>query len=98
MSRVVGVHGMAQDQKTRPALYNLWRPSLQGGVEIFAGRDAVMPTFELAFYGNVFLSDDAQGKPVAKSGASAAGLGQLGLPSGDELLFLNEAVDEVTAD
>jgi hypothetical protein len=98
MTRVVGVHGMAQEQKTRPALYNLWYPSMRGGIEIFAGRDAVMPTFELAFYGDVFLTDDAQGKPVAKRAASATALGQLGPPDDDEFRFLTEAVAEVTAE
>lgn len=96
MARVVGVHGMAQEQRTRPALYNLWYPSLRGGIEIVAGRDAVMPTFELAFYSDVFLTDDAQGKPVAKGAASATALGQLKPPDDDELQFLTEAVREVT--
>jgi hypothetical protein len=96
MARVVGVHGMAQEQKTRPALYNLWYPSLRGGIENVAGRNAVMPTFELAFYGDVFLTDDAQGKPVAKGAAPPTALDQLEPPDDDELQFLNEAVSEVT--
>lgn len=96
MTHVVGIHGMAQEQKTRPALLNLWYPSLQGGIEIFAGRDAVMPTFELAFYGDVFLTSDAQGRPVSKTAAPAMALGQLGAPDDDEVRFLTEAVIEVT--
>ena len=96
MARVVGVPGMAQEQKTRPALYKLWLPSLRGGVEGAAGRNAAMPTFDLAFYGDVFLSEDAQGKPVAKSAASATDQVELESVSDDELRFLNEVVDEVT--
>ncbi len=98
MPRVVGVHGMAQEQKTRPELWKLWYPSLRGGMELAAGRYVAIPSFDLAFYGKVFLSDDAQGKPVAKGNGPAAAPRLPESPGDDELAFLDEAVNEVAAE
>jgi hypothetical protein len=45
MSEIVGLHGMAQQQRGRSQLLAVWEPALRDGVEIAGGKDAVMPSF-----------------------------------------------------
>jgi hypothetical protein len=66
MSEVLGVHGMAQQQRGRSQLIAVWEPAFRDGVEIAGGRDAVVPSFGLAFYGDLFLSAAAQGEAAAQ--------------------------------
>lgn len=110
MSTVVGVHGMAQQQRGRNQLLSAWRPAFMDGVEIAGGREAVVPTLELAFYGDLFLSEDTQGtrahtvegraKGALKGAAILDGdtdIDALDSVSVEELDFLDEAADEAIA-
>jgi hypothetical protein len=101
MARVVGVHGIAQEQLGRNQLLDAWRPALDDGVLIAGGDGAVAPSLDLAFYGDLFLSAEDEGAPVFKGSIgekgsigdswadAAAGL------SADELEFLTAAADEI---
>lgn len=62
----VGVHGISQQQGGRNQLLGAWRDALTDGVEAARGRIAVQAplTFDLGYYGNLFLGDwpaDAKG-------------------------------------
>jgi hypothetical protein len=97
MAQVVGVHGMAQQQRGRVQLLRVWEPALEDGIELARGRDAGLPSFALAFYGSVFLSEDAQGREVPKGIVAedpAAGLGDVTV---EELAFLDDAATEAIA-
>jgi hypothetical protein len=113
MSEVVGVHGMAQQQRGRSQLIAVWEPAFRDGVEIAGGGDAAAPSFGLAFYGDLFLSAAAQGDAAtqkfgyggrqegAAKGATILhgedGAAGLESVSADELAFLDEATDEAIA-
>jgi hypothetical protein len=95
MARVVGVHGIAQEQLGRNQLLDAWRRALDDGVLIAGGDGAVAPSFDLAFYGDLFLSAEDEGAPVLKGpiGESRADAA-VGLSAG-ELEFLTAAADEL---
>ena len=97
MVSVVGVHGISQEQRSRPQLVEEWGPALHGGVEIAGGRAAVVPSFDLAFYGDLFLSTEGQGAPVWKSGGVSP-LDRFEGLSAQEVAFLNEAAEEIEVD
>jgi hypothetical protein len=101
MARVVGVHGIAQEQLGRNQLLDAWRPALADGVLIAGGDGAVAPSLDLAFYGDLFLSAEDEGAAVFKGSIGDKGsIGEswadaaAGL-SGRELEFLTAAADEI---
>lgn len=67
MSKVVLIHGIAQEQKSAPKLLDEWLPDLRGGLEnagfkqlstaIANGRVSV----NMAFYGDIFLEPGSMG-------------------------------------
>ena len=59
MSRLVGVHGIAQQQVGAHQLQVPWARALADGMERSAGRRVAVPTFDIAFYGDLFLSAPA---------------------------------------
>lgn len=61
MSRLVGVHGIAQQQVGRHQLQAPWARALADGMERSAGHRVAVPTFDIAFYGDLFLSAPAGG-------------------------------------
>jgi hypothetical protein len=66
----VGVHGISQQQGGRKQLLGAWGDALSDGVEAARGRTAVQVplTFDLGYYGNLFLADwpaDAKGPKAA---------------------------------
>ncbi len=61
MSRLVGVHGIAQQQVGRHQLQAPWARALADGMERSAGRPVAVPAFDIAFYGDLFLSAPAGG-------------------------------------
>jgi hypothetical protein len=59
VSRLVGVHGIAQQQVGRHQLQAPWARALADGMERSAGRPVAAPAFDIAFYGDLFLSAPA---------------------------------------
>jgi hypothetical protein len=57
MGELVGVHGIAQQQRGRQQLLAAWTPALADGLERAADRPVEPPPLDLAFYGDVFLPD-----------------------------------------
>lgn len=55
MSRLVGVHGIAQQQLGRHQLQAPWARALADGMERSAGRRVPVPALDVAFYGDLFL-------------------------------------------
>lgn len=55
MSVIVGVHGIAQQQRGRKQLMRDWGPALADGIEIAVRAEPVGVSFDLAFYGDLFL-------------------------------------------
>jgi hypothetical protein len=53
--RILGVHGIAQQQLGRKQLLRAWAPALSDGVELAAGVPVAEPPFDLAFYGHAYL-------------------------------------------
>lgn len=60
MSKVVGVHGIAQQYRGPNYLATQWLPSLQDGLK-FAGGSFAEHDFTMAFYGNMFLGQGEMG-------------------------------------
>jgi hypothetical protein len=56
VSRLVGVHGIAQQQLGRHQLQAPWARALADGMERSAGRPISVPALDVAFYGDLFLS------------------------------------------
>jgi hypothetical protein len=52
---IVGVHGIAQQQLGRKQLMRDWEPALEDGIENAVGTAPVGVSFDLAFYGKLFL-------------------------------------------
>jgi hypothetical protein len=61
VSRLVGVHGIAQQQVGRHQLQAPWARALADGMERSAGRRVAVPAFDIAFYGDLFLPAPAGG-------------------------------------
>jgi hypothetical protein len=74
MSTIVLVHGIAQEQLSADSLENTWLPALAGGVRNSSypnladrlWRDATPGDLDvrMAYYGDLFVNDGAQGTPV----------------------------------
>ncbi len=97
MGQVLGVHGIFQEQKGRSQLLSEWGPGLADGVEAAGGRSATTPSYDLCFYGDLFLPAGAQGvrQPAGKA---ATGRDPLSMPLSDEdMRFLGDVVAEVEA-
>lgn len=62
MSRLVGVHGIAQQQVGRHQLQAPWARALADGMERSVGRRVAVPALDIAFYGDLFLSAPAGGR------------------------------------
>src|SRR4051812_38657929 len=97
MAQVLGLHGIAQEQKGRNQLLEEWRPGLADGVEMAAGRSMTVPSFDLCFYGDLFLPVSAQGERQPPGKGSAASDVLAASVSDDEADFLAEATAEVEA-
>src|SRR4051812_37062751 len=97
MVQVLGVHGMAQEEQGRSQLAQEWGPGLADGVEAVAGPAATVPSFDLCYYGGLFLPAGAQGERQP-AGKAAKGADPLSLPlSDDDVAFLDDVVAEVEA-
>jgi hypothetical protein len=59
VSRLVGVHGIAQQQVGRHQLQAPWARALADGMERSIGRCVAVPALDIAFYGDLFLSAPA---------------------------------------
>lgn len=97
MGQVLGVHGIAQEQRGRNQLLEEWGLGLADGVEAAAGLSAAVPSFDLCFYGDLFLPPSAQGERQP-AGKAAIGRDPLTRPlSEDDVQFLGDVVAEVEA-
>lgn len=102
MADVVGVHGIAQQQRGRNQLLAEWAPALTDGVELAVGHPVSL-SFDLAFYGDLFLPVPPSAAETWKGAASGSpgdlseGLGDLGTADVDEKAFLQAATEEAVA-
>lgn len=97
MAQVLALHGIAREQQGRNQLLEEWRPGLVDGVEIVAGRSAPVPTLDLCFYGDLFLSAGAQGERQLP-GKGAVATDVLSAPvTHDDAEFLTDVTGEVEA-
>ena len=71
MAKIVGVHGIMNQQRGRHQLIRTWGPALADGIERAASRPVVIPEMDIAFYGDLFLPVDAMNGP---KGTLAEGL------------------------
>jgi Alpha/beta hydrolase family len=62
--KVVGVHGISQQQGGRLQLIGPWQQSLGDGVERARGRDFPKPSLDIAYYGEFFLESSISKRPV----------------------------------
>ncbi len=61
---VLGLHGIGQQQRGRLQMLPDWRTALGDGVERARGLTWPKPSLDLAYYGDVFLTDtDSKGEP-----------------------------------
>ena len=95
MAQVVGVHGIAQEQLGRRQMLDSWRDALADGIEVALDtRTPPVPSFDIAYYGDLFLSEAAGGAPATKS-ALIAGSNNV---TDDEVEFLEAGFAEVAGD
>jgi hypothetical protein len=89
---IVGVHGIAQQQRGRKQLMREWGPALEDGIEIAVRAEPVGVSFDLAFYGDLFLRATQRGQ---KGVGEDSGLEDLSAAEIDEALAdAREAVSE----
>ena len=102
MADIIGVHGIAQQQRGRNQLLGEWAPALADGVELAVGHPVPL-SFDLAFYGDLFLPAPSGAAETWKGTASGLpgdldeGLGDLGTADAEEKAFLQEATEEAVA-
>lgn len=91
MSELVGVHGIAQQQRGSHQLQAPWRQSLADGLERAVGHPVAEPPLNIAYYGDIFLSTPrANGlKEILDCPASLDDLDE------DELIDLTAAVGDL---
>lgn len=99
LMKVVGVHGIAQEQLGPHQLTSKWADALADGLEL-ATKPAPPPSppeFKMAYYGDLFLSKADQGVHVTKgqAGRSWENFDELSV---DEVAFLNEVGAEIPVD
>ncbi len=94
---VVGVHGIAQEQLGPKQLKSRWADALVDGLEIAAGASPSPPTlkFDVAYYGDLFLSEADQGVRVTKGPKGSWEWEDAGHLFADEVAFLEEATAEI---
>jgi hypothetical protein len=90
VSRIVGVHGIAQEQFGRRQLLRDWSAALNDGIEAAIGRQPAEEHLDIGFYGDLFLD----GGPVRSISAKGAG-GAFVPPSEPDLDFLESAAQEI---
>jgi hypothetical protein len=102
MADIVGVHGIAQQQKGRNQLLGVWAPALADGVEFAVGHPVSL-SFDLAFYGNIFLparlaaTQTGKGAADGLPGDLGTGPGALASADASEEAFLQAATEEAVA-
>lgn len=97
--KVVGVHGIAQEQVGPHQLETRWAEALADGLEL-ATKPAPpppRPAFEMAYYGDLFTTDADQGLRVTKGTAGPSWL-DLGKLSSDEVAFLEDVGADIPVD
>jgi tRNA A37 threonylcarbamoyladenosine modification protein TsaB len=93
VSQWVGVHGIGQQYESRCEILQDWKPALIGGLEAANDRRPVNPpTFDLAFYGDLFRPDPGDG---GKGAIEDDPMAQLAGLDADELAELTETVEEI---
>ena len=72
MAAIIGVHGIMNQQLGRHQLITTWGPALADGLERAAGHQ-VSPVrdLDIAFYGDLFLADQAKAGSKGQSGDPA---------------------------
>ena len=73
MSILVGVHGIAQQQLGRHQLLERWAPALADGIERSTGQPVRVPALEIAYYGDLFLARDPDGRAKGSDVGDDAG-------------------------
>jgi hypothetical protein len=71
MAAIIGVHGIMNQQLGRHQLIAAWGPALADGLERAAGHQVPIPDLDIAFYGDVFLSDQAKAGSKGQTGELA---------------------------
>lgn len=91
---VVGVHGIAQQQRGRHQLQAPWRQALADGLERAVSHPVAEPPLDLAYYGDIFLA------PLHRHGQKviADALALLYDLDEDELLDLTAAAGDVVSE
>lgn len=82
MTRIVGIHGIAQELKGPNSLASAWSGPLQDGVKLGGGPELADTDISVAFYGDLFRTRGA--KAIGEPRYSAADLRD---PDEQELLF-----------
>ena len=98
MARIVCVHGIAQELKSRESLLAEWSPSLCGGVSNAGGH--IEPSdIDMAFYGLLFRPSGGKGGEEAEIAIPNYKLGDIEDPLEVQLLEnMFDAVDEMATD
>lgn len=96
---VVGVHGIAHEQLGPEQVKARWAPALADGL-LKAARPDPPPIagFDMAYYGDLFLSQADEGLPVTKGPASLRTLEEVGGLPTEDLTFLEEAAADIPVD
>jgi len=89
---IVGVHGIAQQQRGRKQLMRDWEPALEDGIEIAVRAEPVGVSFDLAFYGDLFLRARHSGHKGVGEEGELDGLSVAEI--GEALADAREAVSE----
>jgi hypothetical protein len=87
---IVGVHGIAQQQRGRHQLLDEWAPALADGIERSVRRRVAVPELDIAYYGDLFLEPPTDGKhkgatPDPNPDPEAALLDELGAEEAEVL-------------
>lgn len=96
---MVGVHGIAHEQLGPEQVRARWAPALADGL-LKAARPDPPPIadFDVAYYGDLFLSQADEGLPVAKGPASLRTLEDVGRLPPEDLAFVEEAAADISVD
>lgn len=97
MARIVCIHGIAQEYKSRESLLAEWVPSLRGGAGNAKGQIAETDV-DMAFYGLLFRPSGGKGGPAAEAIATPQipNFAPGDLDEGLESELLAELADEAT--
>lgn len=90
MADLIGVHGISQQQLGRNQLLQVWQAAARDGLERYTDERSERPTFDVGYYGDVFLeTTQSKGEPISTD---------IGDADEDIVEFLLEIQDEVAAD